>query len=226
MAQDEPAISPPPAAAASARQEVEPVPEPVVPAPPVETPLVLTPSGKRKVEVMAERAAHPAPIANQGVVTVPEPLPAVKPPAPFAPIPKPTAAEIAKPFTEPRPPEPAASAAEPAPVITGPAPSPLRGTDTPTEPSAKKRPEAQMPTDTTALLQEILTFLRMVDRRSRTEEFALGKLLGAIAQIMAIGALTWALFGLIREELILHRLGFAILFQLMALTGFVLSPRK
>jgi hypothetical protein len=114
-----------------------------------------------------------------------------------------------------------------APRPAEPTPSIKRGVEERTEPAPiKKRPEAPPAGDTAALLQEILAFLRTVDRRSRAEEFAMGKLLGAIAQIIAIGALTWAVFGLIREEPIAARLGFAIMFQLMALTCFVLSPRK
>jgi D-glycero-D-manno-heptose 1,7-bisphosphate phosphatase len=95
--------------------------------------------------------------------------------------------------------------------------------------AATKRDESEPAGDVAAILQEILSFMRQVDRRSRADEFALGRLLGAMAQIIALGALTWVIFGWLRDEVrteLLVRLGFASLFQLMALTCFSLSPRK
>ena len=50
--------------------------------------------------------------------------------------------------------------------------------------------------DSSALLGEILSFLKMADRRSRTQDFSLGQLMGAILQIMALAALVWAIFGM------------------------------
>jgi len=93
-----------------------------------------------------------------------------------------------------------------------------------------RRPEGEPAGDVAATLQEILAFLRTVDKRARAEEFSLAKLVGAIAQMGAIGALTWAVFGWLRGELLpseeLVRFQFATLLQLMALTCFSLSPRK
>ena len=90
------------------------------------------------------------------------------------------------------------------------------------------RPEPA--SDAAVILQEILAFLRTVDKRTRAEEFSLGKLVGAILQMGAIAALTWAIFGWLRGELMpseeLVRLQLATLLQLMALTCFSLSPRK
>lgn len=86
--------------------------------------------------------------------------------------------------------------------------------------------------DSAAILQEILTFLRNVDRRRRAEEFSLAKLVGAMLQLLAIGAAIWAVFGWIRanewgdQMLILVRLQFATLLQVAALTCFAVSPKK
>lgn len=84
--------------------------------------------------------------------------------------------------------------------------------------------------DAAVILQEILAFLRTVDKRTRAEEFSLGKLVGSILQMGAIAALTWALFGWLRGELMpseeLVRLQLATLLQLMALTCFSFSPKK
>lgn len=82
------------------------------------------------------------------------------------------------------------------------------------------------------LLQEILQFLRMVDRRAQREDFSLARLAGAVVQILALGALIWAVFGLIQgppnvttgDQLV--RLLFGILMQLLALTLFVISNRR
>jgi len=145
---------------------------------------------------------------------VPEPAQVIEPPVEHAPSPQRAAEETSNPPPDLEP--PVAPAASAKPEIERPLAPTL----------ARKRSETETPGDVAALLQEILTFLRTVDRRARADEFALGKLLGAVAQIVAIGALTWSIFGLIREEPIDTRLGFAILFQLMALTCFVLSPRK
>ncbi len=71
-----------------------------------------------------------------------------------------------------------------------------------------------------SLLREILTFLRMVDRRQQTEDFSFLRLAGAVAQLMAVAALIWAVFGMVRGEAAsqIVRLLLAILLQLMALT--------
>ncbi|MBP7933312.1 MAG: HAD family hydrolase [Phycisphaerae bacterium] len=96
------------------------------------------------------------------------------------------------------------------------------------------------PADPAAILQEILTFLKMADRRAQSEDFALPRLAGAVIQIMAIGAMLWAIFGWLIEPggirtqmdqlLALQtgttRLLFAVILQLMALTCFTASSRK
>lgn len=84
------------------------------------------------------------------------------------------------------------------------------------------------PEDSTAVLRDILAFLRNVDRRRRAEEFSLASLLGTLAQILTVGALVWALFGWFRAERLdaLLRLQFATILQLIALTCFSLSSRR
>ncbi|HOW72047.1 MAG TPA: HAD family hydrolase [Phycisphaerae bacterium] len=100
--------------------------------------------------------------------------------------------------------------------------------------------EPATPADPAAILQEILTFLKMADRRAQSEDFALPRLAGAVIQIMAIGAMLWAIFGWLIEPggiktqmdqlLALQtgttRLLFAVILQLMALTCFTASSRK
>jgi len=83
--------------------------------------------------------------------------------------------------------------------------------------------------DSVALLQEILRFLRMADRRARAEDFSLARLTGAIVQILALAALIWAAFAMIQAEQFgvqIVRLMLTLILQLVALTFFVLSSRK
>lgn len=79
------------------------------------------------------------------------------------------------------------------------------------------------------VLQEILMFLRMIDRRAQTEDFSLTRLAGAVVQLLAIAALVWAVFAVIRGEAYgvqIVRLMFSLVLQLIALTFFVLSAKK
>jgi hypothetical protein len=95
--------------------------------------------------------------------------------------------------------------------------------------SARHTDNATDASESAALLQEILTFLRTVDRRSRAEEFSLGKLMGALVQILVVGVLVYSIFGWLRNignTELLVRLQFATLLQLMALTCFSLTSRK
>lgn len=83
--------------------------------------------------------------------------------------------------------------------------------------------------ETAAILQEILAFLRTVDRRVRAEDFSLTRLVGAIVQILALAALICAVFSHIRNEdgwnQLIYLL-YALVLQLIALTFFVLSSKK
>lgn len=83
--------------------------------------------------------------------------------------------------------------------------------------------------DPATTLQEILRFLRGVERRQRAEDFSLAMLIGALAQLAAIGAMIWATFSVLRSESWgepIVRLLFAGVLQLMALTAFVIGSRR
>lgn len=103
-----------------------------------------------------------------------------------------------------------------------------RGMEEPAKVPTRSADPPQPADASAAVLQEILAFLRTVDRRSRSEEFSLARLLGAIAQMLAMAALVWALFAWIRDDLggTLIRLQFATLLQLAALTCFSGSKGK
>jgi len=80
-------------------------------------------------------------------------------------------------------------------------------------------------------LQEIRSFLRMADRRSRSVDFSLTHLLGAVIQILALGILLWSVFGWFLDagDLLgvhLLRLLLAVFLQMLALTCFVISSRR
>jgi len=88
------------------------------------------------------------------------------------------------------------------------------------------RPAGGEKDDSTALLHEILSFLRMIDRRARTEDFSLAQLTGAMIQILALAALIWAIFGM--NELPgtqIIRLLYALVLQLLAMTLFVVRKK-
>jgi D-glycero-D-manno-heptose 1,7-bisphosphate phosphatase len=93
---------------------------------------------------------------------------------------------------------------------------------------------AKVPTvagDTIAsTLQEILAFLKTVDRRSQREDFSISRLAGTVIQIGALAAFLWSVFGWIflPEDLLgnhLVRVLLAVFLQLLALTFFVISSR-
>lgn len=78
-------------------------------------------------------------------------------------------------------------------------------------------------------LQEILSFLRTVDRRNQAEDFSLGRLAGLVVQMLALAALVWAVFSMLRGEAYgeqIVKLLFALILQATALTSFVASSRK
>jgi histidinol-phosphate phosphatase family protein len=94
-------------------------------------------------------------------------------------------------------------------------------------PAENSSSPAESPHRTTALLQEILAFLRTVDRRNRAEDFSFAKLAGAVIQIVAIAALLWGLFAMIRgAPQVTIRLLLAMVLQMMALTFFLLSQKR
>jgi len=91
------------------------------------------------------------------------------------------------------------------------------------------RTESRAGGDSTTVLQEILAFLHAMDRRAQAEDFSLARLAGAIVQILALGALVLAFFGMIRNEPALEqitRLLHTLVLQLLAITFFMLSSKK
>jgi D-glycero-D-manno-heptose 1,7-bisphosphate phosphatase len=92
------------------------------------------------------------------------------------------------------------------------------------------KPAQNAPAESTALLQEILGFIRMVDRRGRAEEFSSVRLAGAIVQVAAIAAFIWAVFAMVDSQspasIPIARLLCSLVLQTMALTFFVLSGRR
>jgi len=85
--------------------------------------------------------------------------------------------------------------------------------------------------DAAATLQEILAFLRMADRRSRSVDFSLTRLVGTVVQILALGVLLWAVFGWFlwaEDPLGVHllRLLLAVFLQMFALTCFMISSKR
>jgi D-glycero-D-manno-heptose 1,7-bisphosphate phosphatase len=93
------------------------------------------------------------------------------------------------------------------------------------KPGFKGEPHA----DPAATLQEILNFLRMIDRRQQTEDFTLARMVGAVAQVLAVIALVWALFGLLSAESVgipMLRILYVIALQLIAMTFLLLSAKR
>jgi len=78
-------------------------------------------------------------------------------------------------------------------------------------------------------LQEILSFLRTLDRRNQAEDFSLSRLTGLVVQVLALAALVWAIFSMIRGEEYgaqLVKLLFTIALQAVALTSFMVSSKR
>lgn len=96
-----------------------------------------------------------------------------------------------------------------------------------TKPGKQETQRSAGPGKAPAILQEILAFLRTVDRRNRAEDFSFAKLTGAVVQIVALAALLWALFAMIRDgpEATIRML-LALILQVMAMTFFMLSLKR
>ncbi|MCG8404061.1 MAG: HAD-IIIA family hydrolase [Phycisphaerales bacterium] len=77
-------------------------------------------------------------------------------------------------------------------------------------------------------LDQMIEELRTMKREQRYSDFSFAQLLGAIAQAVALCTILWGLFAAIDGELTeaFTRVLFGIAFQLIALTGFVLTRRK
>ncbi len=95
--------------------------------------------------------------------------------------------------------------------------------------SVEKKP-AGGADDVVGMLQEIFSFLKMVDRRGRHADFSLWQLAGTVAQLGAVAVFCWAVFSWVfaPEDLLgnhLMRLTMGVFLQLFALTLFVISSR-
>lgn len=101
----------------------------------------------------------------------------------------------------------------------------------PTSAHAHTENQAMSDSETHHILQEILNFLRLADRRSQTREFSLTHLAAAIVQIIAVCLALWAIIGWLFEVdanvigVHLLRLTAAVYFQLLSLTLFVMVKR-
>lgn len=95
--------------------------------------------------------------------------------------------------------------------------------------SAAEPTRGEEPETTTVILRDILNFLRAVDRRGQRDDFSLTRLAGAVTQILALGVLVWAFFGLIASDpwhVQVIRLLYVLVLQLVAMTFLMLSGRR
>jgi len=81
-----------------------------------------------------------------------------------------------------------------------------------------------------ALTREILEELRSMRRARQHHDFSMGHLIGSVMQAFAVCAVVWALYAAISDYKMSAsdatlRVLFAIAFQLMALTGFLIGSR-
>jgi D-glycero-D-manno-heptose 1,7-bisphosphate phosphatase len=90
-------------------------------------------------------------------------------------------------------------------------------------------PQAAAP-DVNATLQEILNFLRMVDRRHQSTDISMAGLVGMLFQALTFVSFIWAAFGVINAEAsytdAMMRLLMTIALQLIAMTFFLLASRR
>jgi len=81
-----------------------------------------------------------------------------------------------------------------------------------------------------ALTREILEELRSIRRARQHSDFSMGHLIGSVMQAFAVCALAWALYAAISDDKTAYmdatiRVLFAIAFQMMAMTGFLIGSR-
>jgi len=96
--------------------------------------------------------------------------------------------------------------------------------------ATEKRVPSSSPGDGSAfdVLHEILDELRLIRRDRQYQDFSFAQLAGAIAQAFALFALAYGLYSVANEqgETGLYSLLSAMVFQLMALTGFMVTRRR
>jgi D-glycero-D-manno-heptose 1,7-bisphosphate phosphatase len=192
--------APPAAEAVSAPQAGEDVIEAAEPTAPFETP-----------------EPQPQPEIQEPKVKLPEPEPKPEQQPPAAEIEAPPAEEkkphVAKPQARPRPVEPKA-----------------RRIEFKAEPkAAPAKPET--PADTTReMLSSILGQLKTMQREEMFGEFSVMRLIAGVVQIIVLFCLLVTLWLLLspqkQDNSIFIAMGFAIVFQLMALTFYVMHGRK
>jgi len=95
--------------------------------------------------------------------------------------------------------------------------------------SSNHKSDDPLETDAGETLREILSFLRMVDRRQQTVDVSLPAIVGMLFQVLAFVALIWAVFGLLNannySEPVL-RILFTMALQLVAMTFFLVSSKR
>ena len=82
-----------------------------------------------------------------------------------------------------------------------------------------------------SLMREMLEELRSIRRLRQHHDFSMAQLVGSIMQAFAVCALGWAFYAAISDYKMSYmdaslRVLFAIVFQLMALTGFLIGGRR
>lgn len=95
--------------------------------------------------------------------------------------------------------------------------------------SSNERSEPPQEPDAGTTLQEILSFLRMVDRRQQTADVSLPAVVGMLFQVLAFVALIWSVFGLLNADTYsepMLRILFTIALQLVAMTFFLISSKR
>lgn len=93
--------------------------------------------------------------------------------------------------------------------------------------SEKAAPQPEGDANTT--LQEILNFLRMVDRRQQAADISLPSIVGMLIQVLAFVALVWAVFGMLSADTFsvpMIRLLFTIALQMIAMTFFIIASKR
>ena len=82
-----------------------------------------------------------------------------------------------------------------------------------------------------SLMREMLEELRSIRRLRQHHDFSMAHLIGSVMQAFAVCALAWAFYAAIGDYKMSYmdaslRVLFAIVFQLMALTGFLIGGRR
>lgn len=87
------------------------------------------------------------------------------------------------------------------------------------------------PSSGDALMREMLEELRSIRRLRQHHDFSMPQLIGSVMQAFAVCALGWAFYAAISDYKMSYmdasiRVLFALVFQMMALTGFLIGGRR